>query len=853
MKLIYRIMVTAIMVLMAARSMQAQDAVYVVGNLTSWKEPSAANSDYYADYQMQKDGTDKAGNIIWHADFDISTLNEEPLFRFYTGLDGWEVNSLGSQLTDAPIDYSVSEANNGLTVVDGKGSFRITGWSGDHIYITLCGNRMTASSTGYVDPKPGPYITIPEYDTGIDLMNCINNPGCYYVSLPYDYQYYTGENMVSAVFSIPGYLAGSPEKDFVYINPAESLKADECGIAQSSFTFSDTPAEVRFIDLFCDWSASYIYLDLNKNKLYLNRGSSRWVWVNRDSRPAITFDNYKEFEDCRLDGPSMKNFLTEIPAQVSLYIYYTTPSLFNIENYWLDMWYLDNTHSKWIHTSNSLPIFEDVTVVSEWPGGYLVANWEGIGYIESMEKIYVKYRNTEQIIELEKSKENPSVYTGVVNFEPASRQHLVICFTGKSISPVPGLWIPGLTDIIFSGKDDSVVMDYNIRSSADEISLDQFSNGGELQVSVNTANATVELKALTADLDIIPIYRQHTINSYNGEEFDYNQSMYRFGSEGEDMVYGSSINYSMPELSLKVENYLTLSNGDNIIFDYSNPFKEVNGIKYYHYTASADQPATKFELNKSDKGWPDYAVANIYDKTQELLIYESASSFTDYVYLDKQPAPKSFYVDANSYNVISGNVFEETKDCLGLSRFQNSPRLEMVKADPAAQTYVYEGTFSIPDNETIDFISIYFGVIPSVYAYPYYGFSMYTGQNIAENPVLETSGWMMYYPSYIYLDNVSKVSRDYAVRITLEKDGNVILWLGNGEAGKDGVVEIGVTEDVFRVRTAPGSINIESSADRHVDIYSITGMLIRSIDISAGLTCINGFTPGVYIVNGQKL
>lgn len=98
----------------------AYPCVYVVGNVEGWKGPDEANAEHYADWRL----FDTDGTGIYHSvkpmEYDIAD-GACPMFRIYTKLEGWDANSLGSQVDDNAKDETGLDLT--LNYVEGKGSW----------------------------------------------------------------------------------------------------------------------------------------------------------------------------------------------------------------------------------------------------------------------------------------------------------------------------------------------------------------------------------------------------------------------------------------------------------------------------------------------------------------------------------------------------------------------------------------------------------------------------------------------------------------------------------------------------------------------------------------------------------
>lgn len=60
-------------------------------------------------------------------------------------------------------------------------------------------------------------------------------------------------------------------------------------------------------------------------------------------------------------------------------------------------------------------------------------------------------------------------------------------------------------------------------------------------------------------------------------------------------------------------------------------------------------------------------------------------------------------------------------------------------------------------------------------------------------------------------------------------------------------------EAFFSAIGGRGAIAVHAGAAQRVNIYNVAGQLVRVADVGEGLTPIQGFTPGIYLVNGVKV
>lgn len=112
--------------------------IYIVGNLTGWKEPSPANAADYEQYKLMETGV---GTNIYRGSFSYT---DAPMFRFYTDLDSWDTNSIGYQVDDNATDFEVVDNTFSGACVEGKGAWNFPGMTeGGNISVEVDLNAMT--------------------------------------------------------------------------------------------------------------------------------------------------------------------------------------------------------------------------------------------------------------------------------------------------------------------------------------------------------------------------------------------------------------------------------------------------------------------------------------------------------------------------------------------------------------------------------------------------------------------------------------------------------------------------------------------------------------------------------------
>lgn len=114
--------------------------IYLVGAPEGWVGPVPANADHYEDWKLYE-ADDAIDSKIYSATFDIPAGKFQ--FRFYTKLEDWDFNSVGSQDSDNPVTIAMKDGvYTGACVIGtgkgkGKGSWEIPGWTGGEVTIKV--------------------------------------------------------------------------------------------------------------------------------------------------------------------------------------------------------------------------------------------------------------------------------------------------------------------------------------------------------------------------------------------------------------------------------------------------------------------------------------------------------------------------------------------------------------------------------------------------------------------------------------------------------------------------------------------------------------------------------------------
>lgn len=273
------------------------DCIWLVGSPQGWniEESSVVLlpttvGGYYGSVEIPDDGTD-------------------PVFRFYTELGNWERNSIGCMVDDmigADIDFFENDVFSGRCL-SGKGSWSITGWTGGTLYMYVnpaeSTVRFSPNPMDYtIDENAGPKQRVFAYNSSRVLLRELQAApdGTFNSFL------YIPEEGVETFYLFSEYQSVSPD-DSLWgtvgaLNPAtdELMGADMFGVAEAALVADAAQARPFSIDaasfgfdgnaaLVVDLEAGKVYAELNPAGYYL----TGYIAGGRQ----LTFENRAEWAD----------------------------------------------------------------------------------------------------------------------------------------------------------------------------------------------------------------------------------------------------------------------------------------------------------------------------------------------------------------------------------------------------------------------------------------------------------------------------------------------------------------------------------------------------------------------------
>lgn len=800
----------------------AQDCLYIVGNLTDWKYPHTTNAEFYEKFKLQK-VDEYQGYPIFQGAFDVSSLYEAPVFRFYTDLQGWETNSLGSQYDDEALGFSLAEMEDGVMLVQGKGSFEIFNWSGNTLYVTVWNNKVWASDTKCYDPNE---IVLNDYTA---LTLCPGEEGIYYTSL------YTSSNSIK----VKGSVVGRPEVKWLYVSPKGSIDTDKYGIAISDIEYLETPVSFN-----CDvpefGSGWRVYVDLINNKIYFNNGETKWLGGSFNDCPVITFMNYKDYDQYLLSTRTGNKIQNEIP-EGPISIFLSTPS-FGVDYSNSVKWNVEQQPSFY-------PTFFINSIKLDWPGGTLVSSYHVLGWIKSLDEMYA-WTFQENMTPVKLEKKSSGLFEGIVEFPAGNNENFIsISFQNKT-QYAPSL-SPGNARPLFSDKNTVITSDYDLEPRYSSTYFAQFIDGAKIKVSVDRSKNTISYAVEEGEVLTLPLLTWE--NQDNGSEQG------NFAIVNKDTFVADFTTQSESDIALFSNLCIETTDGSVMIPEWNAGVNDGLGTITYPFSLVKTNnipEAAYLPISGPYNTFSGMTSFQVNMAKKELTVFQSDASYTDNMVDEGFKLPKCLYMYGKvkgQDNMTEFNAFTGGPIDYNLSNSRNNI-LTLTSYDSENACGVYEGIFSLADELPTVYTNMYINLYPANSRY-------FNSPSIICMDILrpENNDVFLAEQSLIFpysdrafaIDTTNAPSQDYGIRIYIYGKNHTVVTVDNGASSvKD--IEISDVE-TLKIVGQEGSIRIESIVPETINIYSVTGTMLRNVRIPAGTAIIDGFLPGIYIVNGQKV
>ena len=793
--------------------------LYFVGTAQEWVEPKEDKKDYFENWKLRL--TDKGG---FYGSFEIPS--GQAMFRFYRELAGWSGESIGCQYADEPVDY---EFVDGMTTdyYDGKGYWNFTNWTGGTLYIYVGATKVTFSKSpiaaagtivgdDYENYKESMYV----YNGGEYDELSMKSDGVYY-----GYVYVEDESADLRFFTkhLPmteneaawaGSYALSASTD------GFTFAFDEYGVAEATYTqcneVSTTPANAfHLLKEQGHNTLYYITIDTNKRKIYVENGHSKYYLVGGLTDNKVpTYETRQQFKNVMIDA--LGGFV-DVPAGKFDFSYYR---LFDGTAANQDVAITFNEYGV---TPNGwwLSDFSRYHCVNiDWAGGKLFITTGKMAKVDSIDKLYVSITGNDSKPTIAETAPGSLVFSGTVDYDVSNtRTGLVLKFyvgdtsedekngmavASASMYTAGGYCYQGLEYLHFDGGRCESPLGSSQTS-------DFYSN---TIVGKGKLKLTVDLNAMKLTAELVEGREEATYQVLFAEE-DLTMMPSQYKSDvATGYGYYDSGNMAF-NLTSSTGSIIAPAADTQLTFDdygvWTGPYTEyaASSVNSSDLRLKAAAKGNWYFDNK-DRGYVNFML-NTKDKT--LTVHSSANN-------------KTYFVNSSV-----GADYKVTPIIEFVDEFKKEA---LVETTPG----IYQGRYVLPEGE-----QVYLRVCPSFYGNigPR---SIYDGtfEINDENP--EATSLANYY-SWGDSWKVISTSRNIVLKLDLNE---YTLTIGKDFGGVNAVT----TDSGMTLIAGQGCIKILSQTRQTLPIYSVSGMLVKTVNVGEGVTTVD-IPAGLYIANRTKV
>ena len=846
--------------------------IYLIGAPQGW---------YITEGNMPLRKTDNGG---YYGEFNIP--KGDAMLRFYTQLGNWDTNSIGAHYDDYPMEFEMADGSLQTECVNGKGSWSFPDWPGGKMYIYVDLNAMKVDFSDRPIEHAGNILTErtrQPYEDGVfatDSDHDVAKPLTETSPGVYRYTSYVQELNSGMLRFFSRRLPISPEEPEWIGSYTISLEGDgfidfkEKHFAEFDIVLNNeigtkaaTPLrwEIRNPH---DFTLLDIVVDLNKKKLY------------------VADFGYRVLVPAGEPAPDAKT----APQSADRIIWNSSGDIVDIPEGEFDVWLFDGTNKE--PSEKKTVSFKDdsyqiwcpqgtywwypgALTVPDWHGGKVFIDSYSVFDLSSLESIKVTSFNGDGYDTGILSQTAPAsmVFKGSVQLTGSEKagynfiRDLGILLAEKTVMagepgqeyehytnvhigcPYPNqMYLPSPTNeerSLYLLKSRTVTSDIGWGSSG--FLLPNLSDEAKLDITLDLNNMTIEagvvegFTSLTYEVVAGADSKLDGLKSYVSadgnmivetepfHDYDVGNSEYNF-------------NFLTDHGSIIVP-----AGSESLTIDFDERGLWTGSFTEIPATVPADAPSRRlaarnaalesatwnFEMPKDDS----FYIQMLIDEKKKLLTVFSMTH-------------------NNCFLIEKGQKHATIADLL-------SGQAELLA--PSAETGVWKGSFDLIDGEVPDFISFRHSI--SGYWWPFYGISHTGGYWHDGNDILDFSSEG---------DSASQSAVDKFKR---NMEGDMIRFLatdwklieakpGNYEAvydSNEGLLTITRKGDTpgmivspesvastLRIIPGSGEVTVIASEPTRIDIYSVSGMLVRSLEVADGTTVVR-IPSGLYIINGKKI
>lgn len=840
--------------------------IYIVGEPQGWDIYSPA---------MPLRQTDRGG---YYGNYFVN--EGSPYLRFYTALGDWDSNSIGSQIEDSPISIPMGDGYFSTYCVNGKGAWQLEGWPGGEMYFYVDLDNMYVTFSANPIPEAGDFITTPDRQAvktgafvGRDEMTK-RAEGVYSAVI----NTYRDQDIELRLFTRllpisedePEYLGSytvAPAGDGIFdLSKGSSVTFD----IVTNDNISATPAKAfSLVNANTGSHRLALLLDLNARKLTVTDMSGAYILP--DGTPSPDETNAEKFEGYRI---SNYGGILDIPAG-EFNVWYAQPeygrtqqpdvkAVISFED---DPFVVEKNeydyNQGWGATTLSCPT---------WKGGKVYLGWKMAYDLSKLKEVTV-YADSVRTV-FKETAPGSLVYKGTVSFEKLSGAlytHGLNFILAEKREKVKDPWndmeYDQLYQLVVGAKSTATGTGYYPTMEERSLYLGSGSGSATAQIGFNgsgfrlpdISHGTYEV---TLDLNTLAL----TVTEVEGAAATLYETV---AAEGSPL--NASVSYLSSELpgAIVVEAVGLPGSSDSYAFNLAGTNGKVlvpaeGGNVALSFNEQGIWKGSYSEISASSA--PSHSERK--DEARKAAAAEGKWSFS--VPTGRGDTDLSILIDESSKTITVFSMAHNNSFFIALSSQYNTQRMptvaniaaSTVKALKATAPGVYtakiEYTSDTPSDYS-DYISFHSNVIGSTTSYfgiavDNYNFSSF---DMTQNPSVALNAYDSYhsYNDWNVLLNAYASSWQFIASpgwYDIEYDANArSLTISQGESA---VEEIPTDAEEVRPVIIPGngSITVISPTDTSVSIYTLNGILVRTLDVKAGTVTVD-IAPGFYIAGGSKI
>lgn len=813
--------------------------IYMVGSSTGW--------DITASDVVLQPTTD--GGYYGSAEVDAGSGYSAPTFRFYSRLGNWDEFSIGSQYDDMPLEIDMEGGLYEGSCVSGKGSWTLSGWDGGTLYMYVNREqgkvRFSAVPMDYtIDPNPQPekrfYLYGSDRQGGRELYRRDN--GLFIADMSLSYADEPGIESYYIFTEKPNMAPDDPEwgkKGLIKPAAEGALEPDRFNVGETTFTDA---AEGEMPMLTVDRSkfrangnyTAVLSIDPETNKIYFESwGRGFYLTGAIADNKELTYANRQSWADFFMPCPGPK----EIPA--GKFDMTLRRSIFDNGDVPFEEKAVFGEDKVSLSTNTLYGYMKSHVTCDDWKGGLVM-----IGGMSMMD-----ITDLSEISALTYGKDNKAVYS------PLRREAGSHVYTGK-VKMVPAESVPMLSFLL--NRDDSHEREFFVGSTryydyygtmvadnsawlmpegdtyssamgvnSSSFMFPTFTGEGELDVRVDLGAMT--MTAVAADENNRPIYE-----AVADEDSPLDGALVLPSTDSEDAMTAAATVGDDGEFNFTRPDGTTLAPAEGeeeITFGADGTWEGNAVVSGAPASTRMKARAAAMEAGKWKFSLPEGVESTelsilLDEKAGKLKVFSSAHNTDTYYILAPRHGkyevwPYIEYIDLLKQNVLRRNA-----------------------------AGVFEGEIAVDDSEEFD-VEFYSSLRSSSGYYSSFGRGISLinygnrvfdfGAENAETLVKGACG------DRADVSPLRIVAPGKTVHISFDPQAyeltmTVPTGVDNVSVDRAGAISVVPGTGVLRVTAPEGG---------HIDVYSVSGMLVRSTDLVPGTTEIE-LPAGVYLAAGRK-